>query len=212
MELTISLKTKNVLHFLGYPQGRQPRPGVLHLIDECVLQARGLISARGAWRRLPVEEAETLGLEPQPARSLVIGLVTIGEALETVVSETLKKGEPTRALILDACADAAVEEAADRLGAGLAGADDEETDEAPSLSCRISPGYGRWPLTAQKGLFARLPHRELGVGLRQPSCLMVPRKSISFAMWLGADARPLAGLSGCQSCQLERCRYRRSGC
>ena len=39
--------------------------------------------------------------------------------------------------------------------------------------------------------------------------MMVPRKSISFAMWLGARERPAAGLAGCIRCTLEHCRYRR---
>ena len=55
------------------------------------------------------------------------------------------------------------------------------------VGCRISPGYGRWPLSAQKALFARLPHETLGVSLN-PSMMMTPRKSISFALWLGAKS------------------------
>jgi len=79
---------------------------------------------------------------------------------------------------------------------------------APSaLQCRLSPGYGRWSLQSQPSLFALLPHAELGIELL-PSMLMVPRKSISFAMWLGATVRPTTGLAGCPSCGLERCRYR----
>ena len=80
--------------------------------------------------------------------------------------------------------------------------------EASPLPCRISPGYGRWPLTAQTNVFDRLPHEQLGVELL-PSLLMVPRKSISFAMWIGAEARPTAGLSGCHHCNLDHCQYRR---
>jgi len=72
----------------------------------------------------------------------------------------------------------------------------------------VSPGYGSWGIHSQKALFDRLPHHRIGVDLL-PTMLMTPRKSISFAMWLGADRRPLAGLSGCARCGLVECRYRK---
>ena len=112
----------------------------------------------------------------------------------------------TRALLLDAAGSAAAEEAADRLGAVIAG--DSSRDD-PRVTCRLSPGFGRWTLDNQPSLFGLLPHTDLGVHL-EPSMMMVPRKSISFAMWLGARERPAAGLTGCDSCTLQHCRYRRA--
>ena len=109
------------------------------------------------------------------------------------------------ALLLDATGSALCEQAADELGALAVG--DPLTEGAPALSCRISPGYGRWHLQSQRELFELLPHRELGVELT-PSCLMVPCKSVSFAMWLGADGAPVPGLSGCGHCLLDRCAFR----
>jgi hypothetical protein len=121
----------------------------------------------------------------------------------------IRDGDTVGALLLDAMGSAAVEEAADRLGAIITGVEVPPDYDAPAVSCRISPGYGLWPLEAQGPLFGHLPHAAIGVTLR-PSLLMEPRKSISFAMWLGADARPIAGLSGCDRCLLTTCRYRRT--
>lgn len=214
LDLQLTLPRAEVLHFMGYREGASPAPGIEALLEASLAEARALADARGAWLELPVDEAATVGLEAMPARSLIVGLVTAGAGIETAASRALGRGEATAALLLDACGSAAAEEAADRLGAAivatLAGAplDDAPGAQAAPVSCRISPGYGQWPLAAQRSLFSRLPHEALGVRL-EPSLLMVPRKSISFAMWLGAEARPLAGLSGCARCRLETCIYRR---
>jgi len=214
LELELALPRAEVLHFMGYPDGAAPAPGVAALLEDSIEEARALAHARGAWLELPVDEALTVGLEPMPARSLIVGLVTAGAGIEDAASRAMRRGAATAALVLDACGSAAAEEAADRLSAAivahLAGAplDEAAPSQATPVSCRISPGYGQWPLEGQRALFSRLPHEALGIRL-ESSLLMVPRKSISFAMWLGAEARPLAGLSGCARCRLESCLYRR---
>jgi hypothetical protein len=71
-------------------------------------------------------------------------------------------------------------------------------------SCRISPGYGGWPLTAQKAIFARLPHDAIGVRLL-PSMLMVPQKSVTFALWFDPAGSVIASRGGCSLCELEPC-------
>lgn len=198
--LSVTLRRDDVLHFLGYPEGHAPPERTARLLDELLPAARGLVAARGCWRRLDLAAAAEVGLEPVDAEALVVGLVTIGPAVEDLASRKLAGGHPVAGLILDAAGSAAAEEAADALGAAIVGGG----AEAAGVGCRISPGYGAWKIESQTGLFGLLPHREVGVELL-PSLLMVPRKSISFAMWLGADAR----LSGCARCELERCRYRR---
>jgi len=139
------------------------------------------------------------------ADGLVLGLVTAGGGIERRVTELLGRGEAARALLLDAAGSAAAEEAAHRLSVRVVGG---RTSVGADVGCRVSPGYGRWPLSAQEALFARLPHDAVGVSLN-PSMMMVPRKSISFALWIGARGAPRSGLSGCDTCGLAQCRYRR---
>ncbi|MBP9143684.1 MAG: hypothetical protein KBF21_01035 [Thermoanaerobaculia bacterium] len=225
LETPLALLRSDVLHFLGYPRGREPQARVAAKLEECLARARSLVRGRGVWTTLAVEQAPEVGLAPVPASGLVIGLVTAGAAIVEAASDRMAVGDATAALIFDACGSAAAEEAADRMSAaiiarlgGLSGGTGAMEDRAEgasesarvaAISCRISPGYGKWPLASQPALFSRLPHREIGVHLEH-SLLMTPRKSVSFAMWLGADARPLAGLSGCARCELESCRYRRA--
>jgi hypothetical protein len=205
--LPLSLPADAILHFLGYPRGRGPAERIAARLEVLLGEARELAAGRGAYHLLEPAEASQVGLEPIPEARLVIGLVSAGDGIERRASELMEAGDSVGALILDAAGSAAAEEAADRLGAIIAGGSGGEAD-ASTLSCRISPGYGRWDLSSQPALFRRLPHEELGVSL-MPSMLMLPRKSVSFAMWLGADARPLAGLSGCAHCELASCRYRK---
>ena len=214
LDIPVGIASADVLHFLGYPEGHRPPPQIESLLEASLHDARARAVGRGAFVVVDPTDAPRVGLETMDASALVLGVVTVGGAIEARASELLEAGEATRALLVDAAGSAAAEEAADRLGAVIAGdatapvGPPEAAVSAPSVSCRISPGYGVWPLTAQRQLFSRLPALQVGVEL-QPSLLMVPRKSISFAMWLGADARPVAGLSGCVRCDLEHCRYRR---
>jgi hypothetical protein len=204
--IRLSIRESDVLHFLGYPKGRRPAARLEPLLEQVLHEARKLAAARGAFRRLPVSSAAEIGLEEEEADGLVLGLVTAGGGIEQRVTELLGRGEDSRALLLDAAGSAAAEEAANRLSVRVVGG---RTDGELDVGCRVSPGYGRWPLSAQRALFVRLPHETLGVSLNT-SMMMTPRKSISFALWLGAKKAPRSGLSGCDTCGLPHCRYRRS--
>jgi hypothetical protein len=200
--LAVPLLREGVLHFLGYRGRGVPRPRTEDALERVLNEARRLVHPRGLFRIEGAKCAEALGLKPRPALELALGLVTIGPALEKRVTEFLAAGEMTSALLLDAAGSAAAEEAADEL---------ERRIHTRHVPRRFSPGYGAWPLTAQRALFQMLPHREIDVRLL-PSCLMMPRKSVSFAVWLGPESEsdvPEECRAGrCESCDLTTCPYR----
>jgi hypothetical protein len=206
VSLSVEITREELLHFLEYPPGHQPPARIDKLAAAVLPEARALADARGCFLELAVDQAAEVGLPPVEADGLAIGLVTAGPAIEGRSKALMEAGELTRALIMDAAGSAAAEEAADRLSALIVGEGD--TERAEAVSCRLSPGYGRWKLEAQRQLFPLLPHAELGVELND-SCLMVPRKSISFAMWLGAREPIGTGIAGCEGCAHPHCRYRR---
>jgi hypothetical protein len=198
-----------VLRCLDYPPGREPPARVAALLDDVLVEARALVQARGAWLALAPARAGGVGLVPIEAQGLAVGLVTLGPALEARVAALQAAGSLTRALLLDACGSAAAEEAADLLSARvLEGLGLTAPSGAPAGTpgCRLSPGYGGWSLEHQPALLGLLDASALGVSLT-PGLMMQPRKSISFAMWLGAAQRPAEGLAGCRACGLRRCRY-----
>lgn len=200
--LAVLIHREGVLHFLGYRGRGVPRPRTEDALERVLGEARALVDPRGLFRIEEAKCAEALGLRPRPGLELALGLVTIGHALERRVTECLAGGETTRALLLDAAGSAAAEEAANEL---------ERRIHTRRVPRRFSPGYGTWPLTAQRALFQMLPHREIDVRLL-PSCLMAPRKSVSFAVWVGpeseADIPEECRAGRCESCDLTTCPYR----
>lgn len=214
------------------PERVQSRLETLLVEASSLLQPRGaherfpLAEAGAVELPLPGPESSLSGF--------VLGLVTIGAGLEARVAEALHAGAAHDALLLDAIGSAAAEAAADAMGnliaelnarpdPGLdlgidpgpaagpnaspsAGVDlHPDSGRSPQPSpCRVSPGYGGWPLTAQRAVFARLPHEATGVRLL-PSMLMVPQKSVTFAMWFDADGQVIAGKGGCSHCTQAPC-------
>jgi len=166
--------------------------------------ALGLLSPRGAWRIVSSAEAANVGMR-RPSEKVGIGLATIGAALEEEVRKRGKDGQPLDALILDAIGSVAAEAAADALHSELCG---EARRLGLHAASRVSPGYGSWDLTFQPGLLALLPAEALGVRLTS-GMMMVPRKSVSFALNLMTVAPPGRDpVSKCTRCGLDSCPYR----
>ena len=235
LALEVPLRREDALHFLGYRGQGAPAARTESALDAALAEARDLVAPRGVHRIVPRECAAVLELPVQSGPCIALGLVTIGPALERRVSELLARGEDTRALLLDAAGSAAAEEAADELerrihvaagscapGEGAAGPGAAGPAAASRRKPRrVSPGYGAWPLTAQRALFDLMPHDEIGVRLLT-SCLMVPRKTVSFAVWLdervgaateeGAASESSADSAArpgrCASCDSTTCPYR----
>ena len=129
---------------------------------------------------------------------------TIGPALEQRVTKYTGEGDMLSAVILDAIGSAAAEAVAryanDRI---------EETAAAEGLktSCRASPGYGDWDVSEQRNLFGLVPGERIGVKLTD-SAMMVPRKSVSFAVHIAEEPIRLRSESSCRNCDMETCPYR----
>lgn len=215
IDLAVTIRAEETLRLLGYPPERDPPDRIARAFEEALREARALVRPRGVWRRMKPGEAAGVDAPPTvTATSFVLGLATIGPLLETAVSRAAAGGETVRALLLDSAGSAAVEEAADELSRhvlrfGPAGQPAPKPDASQDrIPCRISPGYGDWPLEAQRLVFAKLPHAALGVRL-VPSCLMIPRKSITFGFWLDAQGEPVMAGAGCSRCPLTSCSYRR---
>jgi cobalamin-dependent methionine synthase I len=232
LDLPATVPVREVHRLLGYPAGHAIPARVAARLDRLLAQAISLIASRGVWKRFPLAESDAVALTlPGPADALggfALGLATIGPGVEKLIDSATQDGEMTDALLLDAIGSAAAEAAADALGIAIAKPACKEIVSSSELTaegrlepassrnrpaasaaesaspCRVSPGYGGWPLTVQTAIFARLPHDALGVRLL-PSMLMVPKKSVTFAIWFDPEGRAVAGLGGCSRCALERC-------
>lgn len=162
---------------------------------------------RLVWKRMPIEaqyvEGEDLRRLLQDGKELVLFAATLGLEVERL-SRQMQLTDMADALIIDACADAAIENICDNF------CDDLAKEISPLyLTQRFSPGYGDLPLSYQKKLFDALDiFRRIGVSLTE-SGLMLPQKSVTAIM--GIREAPMAGrASSCAFCNLkDHCTHRR---
>ena len=162
--------------------GRTMPTGALEeRVDALLGKAQAVIRPARTWRRVGVEELnrhfEITGsiakhLEGCHAVYLVCG--TIGAAFDAFQrKESVASG--ANALIAQAIGAAMIEEWMDETCAEIC----RELEPGESLISRYSPGYGDFPLSAQRTLLALLDApRTVGVSLTD-TLLMVPSKSVS---------------------------------
>lgn len=203
------------LRYLGI---RGPLPADLEKeLPRCEGMLLDVVRPRAVWKLLQVRPDGMLaGTAFRPAgeqmRNLlaccprvILMAATLGAETDALIRR-LQTAAPADALIVDALANAAIENVCGSLWADLA-----EALAPRFLSPRFSPGYGDFPLAQQAELFAVLDvFRRIGVTLT-PGGLMVPQKSVTAL--IGVSDEPLhSGPSGCAGCRLAgHCSYRKEG-
>ncbi len=224
-----SLPREEVLRYLGWRGTQIPAP-LEDLIERCMAEACRLARPRYVYRRFPISrEAGKIRLLGTPytldgadirthlagCDELYLLCATLGLIIDTEIRRRTITA-PEEALILDACATAAIEKTADAAEAEIAGICRRENQ---GITWRFSPGYGDLPLSAQKWILSLMDApRKLGLTLTE-SLLMTPGKSISAV--IGVSLLPAAPASGeesgnkknpCERCpNRETCAYRKRG-
>ena len=141
-----------------------------------------------------------------PARRAIVGVVTIGPALEQKVTKLQAAGDSMMSYLLDSAGVVALgaagealrclaEEAAKELGWGV----------SPSLSPGSLVG---WPLRGQHDLCALLPLEQIGVRLTKHAVLE-PHKSASGLVGMGPGYEAKRVGSVCKYCALQKTCWRR---
>ena len=123
-------------------------------------------------------ESRTLSSHLKGCDRAMILAATIGPAPDELTDRYTESGEITKAYVMQACGSAAVEELCDEFTAGL------DIPGGFSLRTRYSPGYGDFPLQAQKELLELLP--EPGIVLTD-TLMMIPSKSVTALIGICAD-------------------------
>jgi hypothetical protein len=204
IELTID--KEEILRLLAHQKkkARTSKSKLLTLIQETETLWRDLLHPQGMFK---IVDRKALEGEPyfKGQDKVALGLCTIGEELESKVSQLNQKGELAKAVILDAMGSVAAENAADFLNLQIC---EWCQKRGLATSQRFSPGYGDWSLEGQRFIFSVLPAERIKVKLN-PSCMMIPRKSVSFAIKIGKEFRRLKKKGICEICNLKDCLYRR---
>jgi len=189
-----------VLRYLGYKTEKRPlNSRILHMLEQEMEEAGRLLAPRGCFG---IFEAAPLRREQifSDAERVAFGVCTVGGALERRVQELFRQGEGARGVILDAIGSAAAEEAADLLNKEVLNWGSQRGLRATR---RFSPGYGGWPVEGQELIFGCLEEvrEKTGVSLTA-SKMMIPIKSVSFAVKLGKGRLEEVNKGSCGSCTL----------
>jgi len=202
---TVAVDPAEVLRFLGTKARGRPAPGERYdeLVNEVLSAAERLIEPRGMYlyavgRELPGSKTF------EHFERMAFCVCTIGPALEDEVTRLAKSGDILRAVVLDAVGSVAAEAVADYVDKKIAA---EAALEGLKTSCRASPGYGDWDVREQGSIFELVPAQRIGVRL-SPSFMMIPRKSISFAMHVAKEPVQLRSENSCENCTKRDCPFR----
>ena len=203
-DLEYKVKADEIARLLGYGRNEMP-DRVKEILSEIEGRAPELLEPRCAYRLM---RRHDLSHSPYlyHVDAVVLCLVTIGPKLEAAVEEYKREGQLGRALVLDTYGSAAVESAADFVNAVI---EEELTEKGHCCSPRYSPGYACWDVKEQSWILPTLEAEGIGVKLTE-GCMMVPRKSISFAVTYADSPVESRHKHDCAICGMVDCLYERT--
>lgn len=206
---------REAMRYLGI---RGPLPEDLEKdLSRCEAILLETVRPRAVWRLADVlpggilkdtsfrPEGENLHAVLEICPRVILLAATLGAETDGLIRR-LQVRRMADSVIVDALANAAIENVCDNLCADLA-----EAFRPRHLTPRFSPGYGDFPLSQQRELCGVLDiTRRIGVTLT-PGGLMIPQKSVTAL--IGVSDQPLiSGPSGCAGCRLAgHCSYRKEG-
>ncbi|MBI3819733.1 MAG: hypothetical protein HY286_13640 [Planctomycetes bacterium] len=195
-----------VLRLMGHREGSTILTDPMRrLLAEVESAGRQLLHIEAATARCDAPGEFGSGGIFKNAEKLVLGIVSIGAAIEEQAERFVKEGELARGMMLDAYGSAAVEAAAIELNYRIC-----KYYERDGLAAgrRVSPGYPKWPIEQQKAIFDVFGGTAAGVEVNE-YFIMIPRKSISFGVPLGRELDAASPELGCKYCSMRDCEYRR---
>ncbi len=187
--MNIQVHREDLLKQIGYKDPPQPR--LLEMADEVLRLLEELIEPTQAFKEIKDQK----DLPPFLIGAVLkyTGAATLGPKLENKVKALFDEGKPAEAYILDTAGSIAITKAGNILW-------DEIRRDAENKGfkkgLRRTPGCRGIEIETQQWIFERLADPELGITLTE-SCMMVPRKSLSFLSRFGGK---LKGAFSCKGC------------
>jgi len=221
-DISLNLKTREVLRRQGLGKGAKVRPEIKILIRQLLASLKKarllepvvayeyymVSSINGSQISLEGDKAIQGPLLPAifpEAKELAVLLCTIGPRLEKQVTDYSKSGKTMRGMILDGIGSTAVDMLALEVLRRLAS---EVSSRGYEISSPVNPGMPGFPLTEQWNLLGLVNADEIGVGLTA-SGVLVPRKSISMVIGIGPKMTRWTQAEVCARCSLrESCHYK----
>ncbi len=218
--LLTGIDRAETLRYLGC-RGAFPPAEVAEQVDRMAAEILRTARPRWVYRECALEwessglkiSGTSLELPGKDIRALLQGCSSAVFFAATLGAETealIRRAELTdmgKALVLDCCMSAAVENICDNLQKEL---EKDYRGRGLFLTDRYSPGYGDLPVTAQ-GDFLTLLNASRRIGLTcTAESILVPRKSVTAVMGVARSPRPRR--EKCGECALaDSCPYRKDG-
>ncbi len=213
----MELNRKEILRYLGY-RGKPADEVVQEQVESCIAELTGVMAPKAVFRTFPVmvtgEYQRNIGGMEIDSRQLAQHISGCKQA--SVFAATLGAGvdlliqrynilDMSRAVILQACAAAAIEEYCDRRQEEVQA---EAAAQGLFLRPRYSPGYGDFPITHQKALL-RLLDAPKRIGLTTTdSSMLVPAKSVTAIIGFTAEDKS-CHIARCMTCNAKNCPFRK---
>lgn len=213
----MDIRTKEAVRYLGY--GRHAiDEQTLALIQDSFRELEQAADARFIYRIFEIQEQTenelTIGKLKIQSKNLCKNLKDCKQAilfcatLGTGVDLLMKRYsvlDMTKAVVMQACAAAVLEEYCDKVQKQIAG----ELETGLYLRPRFSPGYGDFSILHQKELLQMLDApKKIGIALTE-GYMLTPAKSVTAIMGISKEAARCT-IKGCEACTKEDCIYRRS--
>lgn len=213
----IEINQKEVLRYLGY-RGKPADDLVLSAVSKATEELQRCMTPKSVTRPVTIVSDEVNTLEMDgiviQSKSLVQHLrncsegvlfaATLGAPVDLLI-QRYHVMDMSHAVILQACAAAAVEDYCDAC-------QQEITEQAKQrglfLRPRYSPGYGDFPLSYQKPILELLnAQRRIGL-TRTDSNMLVPTKSVTAIIGLTEESTS-CHVAKCMTCNAVNCPFRK---
>jgi hypothetical protein len=202
---SVRIDPAEVMRFLGSREGGREGTGrrLEKAVEEALSMAQGLLAPKGIYTVIAGRDLPGSKMFDELER-VAFCICTIGPGVEKEISALSEKGELLEAIVLDSIGSVAAEAVAEYIDGRIQA---EALREGLKTSCRVSPGYGDWDIREQVSIFHLLPGERIGVRLSE-GYMMIPRKSISFAIQIAEEPIRMRSENSCANCDRVDCPYR----
>lgn len=221
-DIPITLDMERVLRYQGIGERSNLQPQSMDLLAEllAIVNDSHLLEPAIAYELHPINKMQHNQLRLEngavlhgtllpslltSARELAAVVCTIGPRLEEKVAYYFASNEPLRGLMLDGIGSAAVEALSQEACRFV---EREAASYGYRASGPLNPGMSGWPISDQWHLFRLAPAEQIGIRLTSLA-VMVPRKSMSMVIGMGAELPAWKQGEACSRCNLkETCPYK----
>lgn len=213
----MEINQQEILRYLGY-RGAQADETVTQTIESCLAELQRVMTPKAVTRPIHIRkiaentldldgltvESKDLRLHLRGCEEGVLFAATLGAPVDLLI-QRYNVIDVSKAVILQACAAAAVEAFCDEQQDAI---EAQAKEKGLYLRPRYSPGYGDFPLTYQKEVL-NLLNAQRRIGLtRTESNMLVPTKSVTAIIGFTTEETS-CHVAKCMTCQAKNCPFRK---